>query len=63
MKLNNSQVMRLINLLDINAEVKAAFLDNNMVNIVTQDNQFYPSIPVTDDESEFIINGIKLERS
>ena len=63
MQLNNSQVMRLINLLDINAEVKAAFLDNNMVNIVTQDNQFYPSIPVTDDESEFIINGIKLERS
>jgi LEA14-like dessication related protein len=63
MQLNNSQIIRLINILNINVEVKSAFLQNNMVNLFTVDNQFYPSIPVTDDESEFIINGIKLKRN
>ena len=62
MQLDNSQIMRLINVLDINVEVKSAYLNKNLVSIFTNDKQFYPSIPVTDEESEFIISGIKLRR-
>lgn len=61
MKLNKEQIIRLINIKKININILEAYLEDNYINLVSE-NAYYPFIPVNNEDREFIINGIKLER-